>query len=208
MDFEGYTLVFCNGVPPRRESLERIIRNPRRIVCADGGTQKAIATGYIPDLIVGDLDSLDRSCALPGTTEVVRIASQENTDFEKTLDLMIERGMDNFLIAAFSGGRIDQTLANMQIAYEYSAKCRIALVDDEYVVIPERKIFQDTPPTGTAVSILPMEDETVITTEGLEYELKNLLVHRGGHGISNRTVKRSVRIEVHGGGILVLMKYA
>lgn len=208
MNFEGFTLVFCNGDPPSEERLDELIRRPVSVVCADGGAQKAIATGYTPDLIVGDLDSLDGPDSFSNTTEIVKIPSQENTDFEKTLDLMLERGMDNFLVTAFSGGRIDQTLANVQIAYEYSSRCHIVLADDEYVVFPVRDRIEQILRPGTAVSVIAMADETVVTTDGLAYELKSDIVPKGGHGVSNRSVKRAVKIRVDKGGILVLVKYA
>ncbi len=208
MNFEGFTLVFCNGDPPPKNRLDGLIRRPLCVVCADGGAQKAIATGYTPDLIVGDLDSLDGSYSFPDKTEIVKIPSQENTDFEKTLDLMLERDMDDFLVTAFSGGRIDQTLANVQIAYEYSSKCRIVLADDEYVVFPVRDHIEQILRPGTAVSVIAMADETVVTTVGLAYELKNSIVPKGGHGVSNRSVSREVKIKVDKGGILVLVKYA
>lgn len=206
MNFGKYTLVFCNGDPPRRERLARLIPAPSRIVCADGGAQKAKSVGYTPDLIVGDLDSLEGRDTLPASTEIIAVPNQDNTDFEKTLDLMLARGMDNFLVTAFAGGRIDQTLANIQIAFEYSRKCTIALVDDGFLLFPVTGTMEERLASGTTVSMLSMTDESVVTTDGLAYELKGTSVPKGGHGISNRSVKEVVRVHVHTGGILLMIK--
>lgn len=206
MNFRNSILVFCNGDPPGRNRLSRLIPTPSFVVCADGGAQKALLTGYKPDLIVGDLDSLEGRDRLPKSTEVVAVRRQDNTDFEKTLDLMLERGMDDFLVTAFAGGRIDQTIANVQIAFEYARRCTIALVDREFVLLPVMASMQERLPPGTTVSMVSMTDESVVTTEGFAFELDRSSLPKGGHGVSNRTVRELVRIDVHKGGILLMIK--
>ena len=206
MNFDNFILVFCNGVPPPVERLRQLVRKPRLVVCADGGAQKAVASGYTPDLIVGDLDSLENPNDPHGKAEIVRVPSQNNTDFEKTLDVMLSRGMNNFLVTSFSGGRIDQTLANLQITFEYAGKCRIVLADEEYIIIPVIGVLEETLPADTIISLIAMRDDTVVTTDGLAFELREELLPKGGHGVSNRSLKETVKIEVHGGGILVLIK--
>ncbi|MCL5034866.1 MAG: thiamine diphosphokinase [Bacteroidetes bacterium] len=206
MNLENFALLMCNGVPPSRERLRKLLPNPTKIVCADGGANKARSIGLEPDLIVGDLDSLEQSDGGFVNAEIVSIPSQDNTDFEKTLDLLLERGLTHLLIASFSGGRIDQTLANVQIAYEYSKRCNPVLADDEYLIIPVTDRLRERVRQGELVSLLPMEDNTVVSTKGLAYELKRTNIPKGGHGISNRAVAEEIEIEVHHGGVLVFVK--
>lgn len=206
MNLKNFALLVCNGVPPSRERLRKLLPNPTKIVCADGGANKARSIGLEPDLIVGDLDSLDQSDGGFQKAEIVRIPSQNNTDFEKTLDLLLERGMNDLLITSFSGGRIDQTLANIQIAYEYSKRCNLALADDEYLIIPVTNKLVEHVLTGTLISLLPMEDATLVSTKGLAYELNHIRIPKGGHGISNRAVAEEIEIDAHHGGVLVFVK--
>jgi len=205
-EFNDHTLLFCNGEPPSRRRLLDVIRTPVKVVCADGGAHKAMSVGFFPDLIIGDLDSLDRTTTSFENSEIVRVPSQENTDLEKTLNLLLERGESKFLITSFSGGRIDQTLANIQICYEYSKKCDIVLIDDQYVIFPATTHFESDLKINTSISILPMEDGTVVSTEGLAYELTKSKMPRGGHGISNRTIRERIKITVHQGGVLFFIK--
>ena len=205
MNFENYTLVFCNGDPPHGERLRNLVRDPARIVCADGGAQKALAAGYSPDLIVGDLDSLDAGSGLSDGVEIVRVPGQDNTDFEKTLDVMLARGMDHFLVTAFSGGRIDQTLANIQIAFEYAARCMIALADNHFVLFPVTGTFESEFPVGSTVSIISMTDESVVSTSGLAYGLNESVLPKGGHAVSNKSIKEFISVTVHKGGILLMV---
>ncbi len=206
MNFRDFALLFCNGVPPSAARIRKLMPNPKLIVCADGGANKAKSIGLEPDLIVGDLDSLRASDGDFAKAEIVKIPSQDNTDFEKTLDLLIQRGVKELLITSFSGGRIDQTLANVQIAYEYSRQCRIALADNEYLIFPTTNSFVEHVSPGTLISLLPMEDTTVVSTRGLAYGLDHSTFTRGGHGISNIASDEQIEIAVHSGGVLVFMK--
>ncbi len=208
MNFENFTLVFCNGDPPRGARLRNLVGNPARVVCADGGARKAMAAGFSPDLVVGDLDSLDERSDLPAGVEIVRVPDQDNTDFEKTLDLMLSRGLDRFLVTAFSGGRIDQTLANIQIAYEYAARCTIALADDHFLLFPVTGSFESEFPVGSTVSIISMTDESLVSASGLAYGLNRSVLPKGGHAVSNRSVSMLISVTVHSGGILLMVNDA
>ncbi len=217
MDFAKFVLIFCNGDPPSQKRIRDLLPHPGLIACADGGANKAASLGYKPDIIVGDLDSISQITDGFEQSEIIKIASQDNTDFEKTLIVLLDRGFSDFLVVAFSGGRIDQTLANLQIAYEYSRvkidefparkKCRIILADDQYLIIPSPNKFSLDVTEGTDISIIPMEDVTNVSTNGLEYELQRSLLRKGGQGISNKATGNKVDITVHKGGVLVFLRY-
>ncbi|MGO9482783.1 MAG: thiamine diphosphokinase [Candidatus Kryptoniota bacterium] len=208
MNFENFVLVICNGEAPSAQRIRSLISHPKFIACADGGANKAFALNYKPDLIIGDLDSLSMENGGFGEAEIVKIASQDNTDFEKTLDVLIDRGFDEFLVAAFSGGRIDQTIANLQIAYSYLHRCKIILADDKYLIFPADKTFSLIVSIGTEVSIIPMEDNTRISTEGLEYALHDDYLRKGGQGISNRAIADKITITIDSGGLLAFVRDA
>lgn len=208
MNLTNFTLLFCNGDPPDRDRLKRLVPAPASVVCADGGAQKALSTGYTPNLVVGDLDSLVAGDDRLSSTEILKVPTQENTDFEKTLDVILSRGMNDILVVAFSGGRIDQTLANVQTAFAYSKRCRIALADDDFLLLPVNDEIELRYPVGTTVSVVPMTDEAIVTTDGLAYELRESVMMKGGHGISNRSLKEDFKVTVRDGGILMLIKDA
>ena len=206
MDFKNFVLVFCNGEPPTRQRIKNLIPLPKLIACADGGANKAASLDYKPDLIIGDLDSFNDEGKIFEEAEIIRVSSQENTDFEKTLSLLLDRGFHAFLVVAFSGGRIDQTLANLQIACEYSKKSEIILADENYMVFPVSERFETEILGGTEISIIPMEDETNVTTNGLKYELHRAFLKKGGRGISNSSLENKIEITVHIGSVLVFIK--
>lgn len=203
----GSTLAFCNGATPDRSRLDQLVPNPSLVVCADGGTEKALNSGYVPQLVVGDFDSISPSVRNSlKKTEFVKIDSQDNTDFEKLLNVLIERQIKRLSVTAFSGGRLSQTIANIQIAFKYSDRLELVLFDQNSIVYPVRQSLVLSPPPNTTLSLLPATDEVYVTTTGLLYQLEKSLLTRGGHGVSNISVNDTVSIEVHNGGLYVILE--
>ncbi|MGC8594715.1 MAG: thiamine diphosphokinase [Candidatus Kryptoniota bacterium] len=200
-------LVFCNGTPPSRERVARLIPAPSLVACADGGTDKALNLGYVPQLVVGDFDSISPSAKKSlKNAELIQIDSQENTDFEKILNVLIERGITKLSVTAFSGGRLSQTLANMQTAFKYSDILQLVLFDESSIVYPVRQSLILSLPPATTVSLLPATTEAYVSTEGLLYRLERSLLSQGGRGVSNISVSNTVSIKVHDGGLYVILE--
>ncbi|MFZ1082089.1 MAG: hypothetical protein WAO19_09195, partial [Candidatus Kryptoniota bacterium] len=93
-------------------------------------------------------------------------------------------------------------------AYEYSRQCEIIMADENYVVFPTNKDFGLNVLREMEISIIPMEDDTRVSTDGLKYALHDAHLRKGGQGISNRAVKDKITITIHGGGLLVFIKDA
>jgi thiamine pyrophosphokinase len=186
--------------------MQSLIAHPKLVACADGGANKAMSVGYSPDIIVGDLDSFVRTGNNFEHAEIIKVDSQKDTDFEKVLNFLLDRGFNEILVTAFSGGRIDQTLANLQIAYQYSRKCKIILADNQYLIFPAHENLSLDFGRGVNVSLVPMEDETILSTSGLKYELHRDSLRKGGQGISNRATNNRIEIAVHKGGLLVFVE--
>ena len=55
------------------------------VVGADGGADAALAAGVVPELVIGDLDSVADAEAWRSRSRVIAIAEQDTTDFEKCL---------------------------------------------------------------------------------------------------------------------------
>ena len=53
------TIIVANGEIPSSELSLRILNDKKRIVCCDGALQKLLSINIIPDIVVGDGDSMD-----------------------------------------------------------------------------------------------------------------------------------------------------
>ena len=54
------TAIVGNGEVPSSELSIRLLRKMKRVVCCDGALQKLLSVNIIPDVVVGDGDSMDR----------------------------------------------------------------------------------------------------------------------------------------------------
>eukprot|EP00039_Didymoeca_costata_P030051 m.27695 g.27695 ORF g.27695 m.27695 type:complete len:235 (-) comp7922_c0_seq1:1063-1767(-) len=101
--------------------------------CADGGLTRLIdATGknaekYIPDVVIGDFDSIPPATLERYTTlgtKVIRAPDQDIHDLEKAIKHMSlkAKSIKCILILGALGGRFDQEFANLNSLYKFSTQ--------------------------------------------------------------------------------------
>ncbi len=115
-----FVLIFANGVIEDMTWIEPYLIRARTVIAADGGIRFPLALGHLPDVLIGDLDSLppDVEEAIGGwAVEVIRHPqAKDETDLELALLLAKERYPDTELVILGGfGGRLDQTLANITL---------------------------------------------------------------------------------------------
>lgn len=100
------------------------------IVCLDGGYDIALEYGLQPDLLLGDFDSIRLPADTAGRAplfadagfEVRRYPSEKDyTDLELAFRVLDPRKTPDLLVIGGLGGRLDQTLVNIQLLQEYTA---------------------------------------------------------------------------------------
>jgi thiamine pyrophosphokinase len=198
-------LLICNGEPPRQATLRRIARSADLVVAADGGANAARRLGIRPEVIVGDLDSI-----LPATrryfadSEIVRVPRQDNTDLEKALDLLLERRATGVVIAGATGGRIDHTLGNLSVIWNYSNRLTITVVGEGWMAFPVESSARIDARPGTTVSIIPFGVCRGVTLRGLHYPLTNATLRVGNIGVSNVVRRSPFSVSLRSGRLLVV----
>jgi thiamine pyrophosphokinase len=179
------------------------------VICADGGAQHALALGLTPDVVIGDLDSLDGNLQArlegEGCQVLIHPTRKDETDLELALRYAVDHGVDEILILGALGGRIDQTLANillLALPELEGIKTRIVAGDQEVFLIRGQALIEGQ--VGDIVSLLSIaSDVTGITTEGLEYPLQLGTLKLGpALGVSNVLTAPVARVQVERGLLL------
>jgi thiamine pyrophosphokinase len=200
------TLLLCNGEPPPAGLIRRLARDVDAIVAADGGANVALRSGIRPDVIIGDLDSI-----LPATMKkfagvrVIRVRRQDNTDLEKALDLISSWGPSRVVIAGATGGRIDFTLGNLSVFWNYTRSLDITFVGDGWRAFPVAKNQTLEARRGTTVSLIPFGACSGITLTGLLYPLRNAAMRPGEIGVSNEVSRSPFSVSVRRGKMLLVI---
>ena len=102
------------------ESLSELSLYPSKndlIIAADSGYLLSKRLGVVPDLLLGDLDSLDRSKVtsqeFDALEKIIVPSVKDDTDTQLAVDTAIERGAKNIYLVGGLGGRLDHTLSSV-----------------------------------------------------------------------------------------------
>jgi thiamine pyrophosphokinase len=183
-----------------------------RVIAADGGLQRAITAGVIPDIVIGDFDSvsaetLERYRASGGT--VSQYPRDKNaTDLELAVDL-VEPGTELVIVGGDGDDRFDHFIG--ELTHLSSRADRFASVTVHYphaliLVVTGGRTVQLTGIAGSIVSLVPMfEVASGVTTSGLRWPLTSepLLVGTT-RGMSNELLTSTAEVSVESGTLLVI----
>lgn len=203
-------VVIANGTIADVERARAIAGSAQRLICADGGARHALAWGLRPDVVVGDMDSLDEESArrleAAGCRLVRHPVHKDETDLELALDLALVEGATEITILGALGGRLDQTLANiLLLANPRFRRAPITICEG-----PDRLWLGGSPvvvrgKAGDVVSLLPLSAEVAgVATAGLQYPLRGETLYLGStRGISNVMLGDEAIVTFEGGLLLV-----
>lgn len=178
------------------------------IVCADGGYDIALKEKIIPDVLIGDFDSIKNP--LPQNIKTVKVPVHKDvTDTALCIDYAVEQGYTNICILGGLGGRIDHTIANMQNLIAAAEKnISVMMLDDQNTVmaIIDDEIYMPARP-GYKLSLLSHSDTCEgVTVTGVEYSLENhTLTSSYPLGVSNEFLDDDVYIKVKKGKLIIIM---
>lgn len=191
------------GASPERSD----IRPDDFVIAADGGYTKCKSLGIIPDLAVGDWDSL--GAAPSDCPAAVLPEEKDDTDTLAAIRTGLEKGCEEFHIYCGTGGkRFDHTVANMQCLVFLSKKNRKGYLYDENTVITAiTNTSAEFPETAEGDISVFAADGTAqgVTETGLKYSLNNAAVTSDFPiGVSNAFTGQPAKITVTDGTLYII----
>lgn len=181
------------------------------VIAVDGGYAHLESIGRKPNMAMGDFDSLGY---VPKDVRVAKMpAKKDKSDMELALDRAKGLRHDEVYVYGALGGRLDHTLANLQILAHF---CEKGLYVNA-IGINEIVMFV----TGPDMIELPARDEGTVSVfslsdvssgvfeRGLAYELDDaLLTSRTSRGLSNEFIGEPSVIGVESGTLAVIAALA
>ncbi len=197
-------VVIANGEAPSRQLMESLMAPETALIAADGGSRHALALGFVPDWIVGDLDSVDDAirAAVP-PERFRRIARLDTTDLEKAIDFALGLGALEIDIVGAGGGRSDHALANLSVLTRHRGRARITVHDELFAIGLVEGIERIEAPEGTVVSIVALGECTGVTTTGMRWDLDEFTLPFGPRGIHNEISRSPATVSVRTGDLLL-----
>ena len=177
------------------------------VIAADGGWRICREEGIVPDLLLGDFDSLH---TVPDFTHIRRVpVEKDDTDMMLAIKEGLARGETVFHLYGGVGGRTDHTIANLQgllylaergaQGWLYGDRERFTAIRNGEIDLPARE--------KGIVSVFCMgADAQGVTIEGGQYTVHDaVLTASFPLGVSNHFVGNPVRVAVTRGSLLIAL---
>lgn len=205
-------VIFVNGRLEDTTGIQQLLQPSDYLIGADGGTLHCLAIQRQPHVIVGDLDSLApeivETLASKGTQIERHPCAKNQTDLELAIERAVRDGADEIVLVGATGGRLDQTMANLLLLAQRDWGVALKIVDGNQVaqILRDDHRLEFLDQVGTTVSILPLTPQvTGISYQGMAYPLQDATLHLGStRGISNQIVASPATVEIKSGLLLVV----
>jgi len=179
------------------------------VICADGGARHLYNRNLKPDIIIGDLDSLDGRILESYKNLAVKFEKHPTrknmTDTELSINYAINIGAREIVLLGATGNRLDHSIANVLILYRLAYEnVNMTIIDSHNEIFVVKNILKLRKKEGYFISIIPLVDSKV-TLKGFEYNTNSLEFKLGSTlGISNRIIDEEGLIQVDSGICLVI----
>ena len=196
--------IFGAGEPSRPAVVPA--RGSVLVIAADGGYRLAAEVFGTPDLLVGDFDSID---ALPADVPIIRHpAEKDDTDLALAAEEAIARGATELYIYSALGGRLDHTVANLQLLASLAARgIRATLFGADGTAVTALFAGQCatfSPRFGIFSAFAFGGGAEGVTLSGLKYPLEGAcLMPERPLGVSNEFVGNAASVQLSKGTLLL-----
>lgn len=186
------------------------------IIAIDGGLKEAESLDIIPDIVVGDFDTIDSGTlnkyAGMKEVEVIRLNPEKDlTDTQSAIERALSLGADYIEIIGGTGTRLDHTIANIHTLQMMLGRCSEAVITNEnnrIRIIEDKYVIKRQEQYGKYVSFLPLTEKVQgITLEGFKYPLKDYefnIKTTLSLGVSNEIIEDEATVSLKSGRLIMI----
>jgi thiamine pyrophosphokinase len=207
-----HATVVGGGEPLEQTAVAAVARGPahRLLIAADSGYDHACAAGLVPDVLLGDLDSISpeglANARSRGIEIIAHPADKDATDLTLAIELAVARGATSITVLSGGGGRLDHLLAGV-LSLATAPVPIDAYVGSSHVVVvtPTRPGRLNGEPGATLSLVAVGGDAIGVSTTGLHYPLRNeRLLFGSTRGVSNVFAASVASVELTAGTLLAI----
>ena len=212
-------VIICDGTFPKQEYPKYLIRNADFIICCDGAltkflrnSKKIFGEERLPDLVIGDMDTLSSAMQKKYSDIIVRESEQEHNDQTKAVRWALSN-IDNIgtiHILGATGGRADHTIGNLSLLMEYTRMfdlegINIEAVSDEGTIFPINDTIEFDCGQGREISIFSPDSTLRIKSQGLMYKTDDVVFDNWWKATLNKASQDNVRLEFNHPSIALII---
>jgi thiamine pyrophosphokinase len=180
-----------------------IAQNVDLIICADSGAEHVFAQGLVPDVLIGDMDSISQEtvekCKINNVTINKYPKEKDMTDGQLGIIYAKENHIDLVNIVCAEGS-FDHYMGNIYLLiYARSISLNAKLITSDTIIHAVDDSISIIGNINDRVSILPANSDIIIEkTSGLYYEVKTPICVKFGDtiGLGNHMTHKSANIKI------------
>jgi thiamine pyrophosphokinase len=175
------------------------------IIACDGAVGSLCAKGFVPDAIVGDLDSIADDLRLRYADRLYGEAEQDTNDLTKAIRFASASRLTDVMILGATGLREDHTVGNISLLLDYAAMLdRVEMLGEYGLFTPLLDSGRLTSCKGQQVSIFaPHPGVEIVGTDGLKWPIERRILTSWWQGSLNEALGDEFGIDISGGGVIV-----
>ncbi len=214
---EQKIIIFANGTIEDLHRLSPIVKKADYIICADGGAVHCHDMNFVPDILLGDMDSVPPRILQEFQQHNVKIKkfppAKDSTDLELAIDhalgIIEPDGGGTIHILGGLGGRWDMSLATVFLLARPDMQHKLFIYGNREIICalrPGKHIVYGEP--GQAVSFLPLHgDVENMSLTGFRYPADEITLKAGASlAVSNSLAKERAAIQFNCGILLMILE--
>lgn len=210
-----HAVIYTGGDSPHADAHHGVtahLSSGALVIAADSGWDHAVAHGTVPQVLVGDMDSISpahlRDARAADTEIVEHPRDKDSTDTELALAEAVARGVRSITVVSGGGDRpdhvfallhslADESLSPVVISGWVGRACFMVLRTGDSADVPAAR--------GDTVSLLPVGGDATVTATGLQWPLQeSILRATQSRGISN-VATGTPHVTVHRGSLIAFI---
>ncbi len=205
MSFEKPVAIIANGEPENEQLIKEILKDVHTIIAADEGADLCAKLKIVPNIIIGDLDSIStKTMEKFSDCEVIYRPDQNTNDLTKALEHAKTLSPSIIKIIALWGRRTDHIISNLIIANSWDSDIPLLIFDNYgkmFFLNSGKHRFKGKP--GETISMFSLGEIKNLTLKGFRYPLDKASFSPSFNGLSNIYDSGSVTIEFSKGRLIV-----
>lgn len=205
-------LIIGGGTPPSKELLKEESQRCDYIICADRGGEYIRAIDKLPDLLLGDFDSLNKDLLdyyINSGVTIERFPSKKDyTDTELCLQRALNLKPDEIVFLSCTGSRLDHVIGNIGLLKQLLDKnIKGYIKDDNNNIFLIKNHAEICGKPGQLISFQAFTEKVSgLTVAGVRYPLNNFTLNSwSSFTVSNVFLNDHVNISFDSGILMIIL---
>ena len=199
-------VIVANGEFPTHSIPLQILNEATSILACDGAANTLVEKGYIPDIIIGDLDSLSDENKTKYNNRIILEENQSQNDLRKAINYSIKNNINTISVLGASGKREDHMIGNIFSLLDYK-DINIKIYTDTGIFSCIHKDQNIESFKGQQVSVFTEDTSIKVTSNNLKYNFNNNTVSNIYIGTLNESLYDFFELKISHGSVLIFQTY-